>query len=113
MKNTPADKSIHTRLGVSDHTYERLLTEVPKIYIKHLQTATNIAELIADAGNELLEEFCPVIYTDSPRTPDEIEQRDATALLIGIMLWQTHTAALSQTPAPLPPPPQPPPLRNT
>lgn len=100
MPHTPADNAIHTRLGVPQDTYEKLLVDVPKAYIKHLQTATSIAALIADAGNDLLRVYCPENSDTYPKTSDEMEERAATAALIGIMIWQTHVAALSQTPAP-------------
>ena len=93
MKKAPADNSIHILLGVTNATYEDLLTDVPKAYMKQLATAQSVGELIASAANQLMKGY-------QADCEEELEFESNVALLIGIMLWQTHVAALSQAPAP-------------
>lgn len=80
---TPA-LTIHQSLGVSQERYETFLRAVPAVYIQALEHATNIPELIGKTGNDLGQGFAPL-------SPQE-------ALLLGIMVWQTHVEALAQTP---------------
>lgn len=100
MKNTPADNAISTRLGVPQHIYERMLTDVPRAYIKTLNNLDNadpLANLIAFTGNDLLDIYCPVKSDIHPRTPDELEEYAAIAYLLGIMVMQTHFAVIAET----------------
>jgi len=97
MRNTPADNAISTRLGVPQHIYERMLLDVPKAYIKNLDNASTLATLIVFTGNDLLDIYCPINSDNHPKTSDDLEEYAATAYLLGIMVIQTHFAAIAET----------------